>query len=107
MCGLSHCRQTQPWTTIHTSHPDIGSQRAKVSELCCWGYWCSSGFGHRLQLMRCAYLLTLSEYFGVGRTFGVLVKSDTSLHSGGGNEARRGSAYRWLKSCGRGNKLLK
>src|SRR5882724_3723552 len=78
-----------------------------VSELCRWGYRCSSVFGRRLQLVHCAYLLTLSKYFGVGRTFGVWVKSDTSLRSGGGNEARQGSAYRWLKSCGRGNKLLK
>ena len=73
----------------------------------CWGYQCSSGFGRRLQLMHCAYLLTLSEYFGVSRTFGVWVKSDTSLRQVVENEARRGSAYRWLKSCGRGNKLLK
>src|SRR5882724_1606642 len=29
------------------------------------------GFGCQLQLVCCAYLLTLSEYFGVGQTFGV------------------------------------
>src|SRR5882724_6711876 len=72
-----------------------------------WGYWCSSGFRRWLQLVCCTYLLTLSEYFGVSRTFGVWVKSDTSLRSGGGNEARQGSAYRWLKSCRWGKKLLK
>src|SRR5882724_8524857 len=78
-----------------------------MSELRRWGYQCSLGFGRRLQLVCCTYLLTLSKYFRVGRTFGVWVKSDTSLRSGGGNEARRGSAYSWLKLCRRGNKLLK
>jgi len=41
----------------------------------------SLGFGLWLQLMHCAYLLSLSEYFKWGQTFRLWVKSETSLHS--------------------------
>ena len=42
----------------------------------------ATGFRLWLQLMHCAYLLTLSEYFEWGRTFGLWMKSKASLHMG-------------------------
>jgi len=36
-----------------------------------WVFLGLSGFRHWLQLVRCTYLLTLSKYFGWGRTFRV------------------------------------
>src|SRR5882724_9720676 len=69
----------------------IGRQSCAMSTLvirCSWGLL---GFRHWLQLMCCVYLLTMSEYFEWGRTFGIWMKSEASPHTGGnqGNEARK------------------
>src|SRR5882724_11127858 len=45
--------------------------------------WGLLGFRLWLQLTRCAYLLTLSEYFKWGRTFRLWMKSEASLQTGG------------------------
>jgi len=71
------------------------------------GYQGSSGFRCRLQLVCCTYLLTLSEYFGVSRAFGVGWIPILAFVQEIEDEARWGSAYRRLLKWGHRNKLLK
>jgi len=74
---------------------------------CAWGL---PGFGLWLQLMHCAYLLTLSKYFKWGQTFGLWMKSEASLHMGGSKVMKlEGSAFRvsfWGGPLDRRGKVL-
>ena len=72
---------------------------------CRWGYRGLSGFGHRLQLICCSYLLTLSEYFRVGWTFGVGWIPILAFAQEADDEARRCSAYRMALRWGHRSKV--
>jgi len=78
----------------------MGTKLCKSVKAHHWVFLGLSGFRHWLQLVRCTYLLTLSKYFGWGRTFRVgwnpklafALKSEVMKL---GRVWPLGSAFRW------------